>query len=159
MKEIARFEIPGEPRTKKNHSRILQTKDGRRFVAPSEQYKDYEHSAGWFVPCERIDYPVNVKVLYYMGSKRTVDLVNLLEATCDILQKYECVKSDDSKIIMGHDGSRVLYDKENPRAEVIIEKMEDLKWEYRDGFWQCPNCGGAFYEKTTYCPECGEKLR
>lgn len=114
------FTIPGNPITKKNHQRILKTRDGRSFVAPSVQYKDYEYQCGWFVPAEGIDYPVNIKCLYYMETLRRVDLVNLLEATCDILVKYGCLKDDDSKIVASHDGSRVLLDRKNPRVEITI---------------------------------------
>lgn len=116
--------IPGEPRTKKNHQRILQTRDGRRFVSPSSQYKEYEETAGWFVPSEGIDYPVNLKCEYYMQTKRKVDLCNLIEATCDILVKYGCIKDDNSNIVVSHDGSRVYYDKKNPRVEVTIDESE-----------------------------------
>lgn len=119
------FTIPGNPVTKKNHQRILKTRDGRSFVAPSAQYKAYEESAGWFVPAKNIDAPVNVKCLYFMETKRRVDLVNLLESTMDILVKYGCLKDDDSKIVQGHDGSRVLLDRENPRVEITITRMEN----------------------------------
>jgi len=117
--------IPGEPRTKKNSQRILQTKDGRRFVAPSEQYKRYEEDSGWFVPANNISVPVNVKCEYYMGTRRKkIDLCNLLEATCDILVRYGCLKDDSIDIVVSHDGSRVFYDKENPRVEVTIDAVE-----------------------------------
>ena len=29
------------------------------------------------------------------------------------------------KYLRGHDGSRVLYDKERPRAEIFIEEFEE----------------------------------
>jgi Holliday junction resolvase RusA-like endonuclease len=121
---VIRFTIPGEPRTKKNGNRIVQ-KNGKPFLLPSQQFLDYQEYAGWFVPQEKIDKPINLKVLYYMGSHRRVDLVNLLEATCDILVKYQCIEDDSYKYIRGHDGSRVLYDKEHPRAEVIIEEWRE----------------------------------
>lgn len=114
------FTIPGNPVTKKNHQRILKTRDGRSFVAPSSQYEAYAETAGWFIPKEGISAPVNVKCLYFMETMRRVDLVNLLEATCDILVKYGCLKDDDSKIVASHDGSRVLLDRKNPRVEITI---------------------------------------
>jgi Holliday junction resolvase RusA-like endonuclease len=55
-----------------------------------------------------------------MPTRRKVDLVNLLEATHDILVKYEVLADDNSGIIYSVDGSRVMYDKENPRTEVEI---------------------------------------
>lgn len=119
------FTIPGNPATKKNSNQIfVNPTTGKRFVAPSQRYKEYEEMCGWFVPKLGIDYPVNIKCLYYRDSKARVDLVNLLEATDDILQKFGCITQDDWKVVAGHDGSRVLYDKKNPRVEITIERLE-----------------------------------
>ena len=120
------FTVPLPPITKKNHQRILKNfKTGKPFVAPSEQYKVYESQALWFIPkgmC--IDYPVNVKCLFYMPTKRRCDLTNLLESIDDIMVKAGLLKDDSYTIIEGHDGSRVLYDKDNPRTEVYITKVK-----------------------------------
>lgn len=59
-----------------------------------------------------------------MPTKRRVDLTNLLEAIDDVLVKYGVLKDDNSEIITSHDGSRVLYDKNNPRTEVVIKFLE-----------------------------------
>lgn len=59
-----------------------------------------------------------------MPTRRRVDLCNLHEALCDVLVKFGVVQDDNCKIIASMDGSRVLYDKENPRTEVYIEKVE-----------------------------------
>jgi Holliday junction resolvase RusA-like endonuclease len=59
-----------------------------------------------------------------MPTKRRVDLTNLLEAIDDVLVKYGVLKDDNSEIITSHDGSRVLYDKDNPRTEVAIKFLE-----------------------------------
>ena len=71
-----------------------------------------------------INYPVNVKALYYMATRRKVDLCNLHEALCDVLTAYHVVEDDNCRIIASMDGSRVLYDKDNPRTEVYIERVE-----------------------------------
>ena len=34
------------------------------------------------------------------------------------------LEDDHSGIIVSHDGSRVLYDKEDPRTEIVIRTME-----------------------------------
>lgn len=60
-----------------------------------------------------------------MPTKRRVDLVNLLEATCDILVHYGVLADDNSSIVAGHDGSRVLHDKERPRVEVTITEINN----------------------------------
>ena len=55
-----------------------------------------------------------------MPTHRRVDQVNLLEATLDILVEYGVLADDNSNIVVSHDGSRVLYDKNNPRTEITI---------------------------------------
>ena len=113
--------IPLNPVTKKNHSEIIfNKKTGKPFLVPSKQYRNYEKECGWFLKPLGINQPVNVKCLFYMGSRRVVDLPNLLSAIDDVLVKYNVVVDDNSKIIATHDGSRVRYDKENPRTEITI---------------------------------------
>jgi Holliday junction resolvase RusA-like endonuclease len=124
---VLKFTIPLPPVTKKNHQQIIINKaTGRPIVIPSKQYKQYEKECGWFVQGKglKINEPVNVKCVYYMPTRRRVDLTNLMEATHDILVKYEVLEDDNSKIIRSVDGSRVLYDKENPRTEITIERAE-----------------------------------
>ena len=50
---------------------------------------------------------------------------DLIEATCDILVTAGVLADDNSRIVAAHDGSRVDYDKQNPRVEIWIEEMED----------------------------------
>lgn len=116
-----RLIIKGDPITKKNHSQIVRAGNGRPFLVPSKAYKAYEEAALWQLPkMTPIDKEVNVKCVYYMRTKRRVDMVNLQEATLDILVKAGILADDNSKIVAGMDGSRVLYDKENPRVEIEI---------------------------------------
>ena len=68
--------------------------------------------------------PVNVKALFYMDTRRRVDLVNLEQALCDLLVHYKMIEDDNSTIIKSMDGSRVLYDKDDPRTEVVIEETK-----------------------------------
>lgn len=122
-----KFTIPLTPVTKKNHQRILQNrKTGRPFVAPSEQYKRYEKDALLFIPRGRtIDYPVNVKCLFYMPTHRICDLTGLEQSIDDIMVLAGLLEDDNYKIIGGHDGSRVRYDKDNPRTEVEITPLKE----------------------------------
>ncbi len=115
-----------EPKTKKNHSQIIQVK-GRPLVSPSKEYKQYEKDCAFFidaVPFTTYDCPVNVKCVYYMRTKRRVDLVNLQEATLDVLVKYGVILDDNCNIVASMDGSCVKYDKENPRTEIDIELID-----------------------------------
>lgn len=121
------FKIPLAPISKKNHQRILiNRKTGKRFIAQSEQYIQYEQDALWFIPSRKmIDYPVNIKCLFYMPTRRRCDLTNLLEAVDDVMVNAHLLKDDNYNIIAAHDGSRVLYDKDNPRTEVYITDFKE----------------------------------
>lgn len=122
-----KFTIPLEPVTKKNHQQIrVNRRTGKRFVAQSDKYRLYEDACVLLIsPQERrnIDYPVNIKALYYMPSHRRVDLINLHSALHDILTKAGVIKDDNANIVVSTDGSRVLYDKDHPRTEVEITRL------------------------------------
>ena len=126
---MIKFTIPIAPVSKKNSQQILTNKaTGRSFISPSKVYKDYEKAALWYVPRKglKIDYPVSVKCLFYMPTLRPCDLTNLCEAVDDVLVEAGLIADDNYTIINNHDGSRVLYDKENPRTEIYIEVVEDM---------------------------------
>ena len=117
--------IPIAPVTKKNHQRIVRGRYGAPMVIPSAQYEAYQQAAAWHCKGgEIIEEPVEVKCLFYMPTRRKVDLTNLLEAIDDVLVHTRVLEDDNSNIIVSHDGSRVLYDKENPRTEVYISQYE-----------------------------------
>ena len=124
MKEL-RFTIPLAPVTKKNSQRIANCGQYSKIL-PSKAYVQYEKDAGYFLPNrgKKHTRPCEVVCLFYMPTKRRVDLTNLLEAIDDVLVKYGVLKDDNSEIITSHDGSRVLYDKDNPRTEVTIRFLE-----------------------------------
>lgn len=126
---MLKFIIPIAPISKKNSQRIMINRQtGKPFISPSRQYKEYEAAAMWYVPKLRqphpINQPVNVKCLFYMPTRRKVDLTNLLEAIDDVMVKAGLLADDDYTIIQGHDGSRVFYDKDRPRTEVYIDAAE-----------------------------------
>ena len=122
-----RFVIELIPRTKKNSQRIFRGNNGRIFIAPSKAYKDYEKEAGYFLqkPENPIDYPVNIRALFYMPTRRRVDLVNLQEALCDVLVVHRIIADDNYRIVASMDGSRVMYDKYHPRTEVEITEVRN----------------------------------
>lgn len=95
------------------------------MLIPSEAYEQYQNAAGYFIRGKnlRISDPCEVIALFYMDTHRKVDLPNLLEALDDVLVHYAVLQDDSSTIIVSHDGSRVLYDKEHPRTEVIIRPL------------------------------------
>ena len=127
MMKTMHLTLCGEPRTKKNSARILRTRSGAPFVAPSIAYVDYETDCLRQIkrPSNPVSARVNVRCVYYMKTARRVDLANLIEATTDILVKARVLEDDNSKIIAAHDGSRVELDREKPRVEIEIEEMEE----------------------------------
>lgn len=124
--------IKGAPATKKNHGQIITMPNGRKVLLPSPQFKAYSKTFFPQVPKDarmNIDMPCNLKCVYYMPTKRKVDLVNLLEATCDLLVGTHVLKDDCSAIVASHDGSRVRYDKAKPRVEIEIRPVAEGKDE------------------------------
>lgn len=128
------FTINIPPVTKKNHGTI--TMRGRKpIMLPSKQYMQYEKEAGWFLKPYvgmNINVPINVRCLFYMPTRRVVDQGNLVNAIDDVLVHYNVIEDDNRDIIVGHDGSRVFYDKEYPRTEVEITYVTDYEqWKKR----------------------------
>lgn len=121
------FTMDLPPRSKKNSMQILvNPRTKRPFISPSSAYKAYRKAALMLIPQDArqgIDYPVNVQCVYYMETRRRVDMCNLIEATLDVLVDAGVLADDNSNIVAGHDGSRVLYDKEHPRTEVTITRL------------------------------------
>ena len=121
--------LSGRPTTKKNSQRIVLTKGGKRFLIQSKQYLQYEKDCLWNIKAqykgETITGKVSLQVLYYMPDKRVPDLLNLLQATADILEKARVI--DNDKDIVSFDGSRIMWiDKVNPRCEITIKEVNNV---------------------------------
>ena len=119
--------IDGAPVTKKNSQRIILI-GGHPKIMPSKNYKMYEEMAlrqlmTQPTPVAPISVPVTVTCVYRMPTHRRVDLVNLLEATCDILTKARIIEDDHAGIVASHDGSRVTYDKDHPGVDIWITEV------------------------------------
>ena len=100
---------------------------GKPMLIPSKIYKEYEKNCGYFLNKfrdKKINEPVNVKAVYYRKDRRRIDLCNLHEALCDVLVHYGVLEDDNSQIVAYMDGSKVEYDKDNPRTEVTITWLE-----------------------------------
>ena len=126
---IYKYTIPLPPVTKKNSQRILMNrKTGMPFIAPSSAYKRYEEQAIYFLtpkPKTPLAGHYRVAAVFYMPTRRLVDLTNLLESAHDTLVAAKILADDNNTIIASVDGSRVLYDKENPRTEIIIQELNE----------------------------------
>lgn len=117
----------GDPKTKKNSQRIVRCGRYHKLL-PSKAYIEYEKDClkqitGRYK--KELEGIYNLKCVYYMRTRRKIDLVNLLEGTCDLLVNAGVIKDDNSRIIATMDGSEVGYDKDNPRVEIDITEIEE----------------------------------
>ena len=94
------------------------------IITYSRSTGDITHSKRLYSTRWKPKPPYNVKCLYYMPTRRKVDKTNLESAIMDILVDARILKDDNSSIVAATDGSRVMYDKENPRTEIFIEELE-----------------------------------
>lgn len=132
-----KFTIYSEPRSKKNSQQIaINRATGRPFVTQSAAYKEFcrecikQMRMNGFIPKKPIDYPVNIQYLFYKSTRRLCDGLNLSAAMDDILTEARVIDDDHRDIVAGHDGTRVYYDKGEPRVEVIITPMNDYdRWK------------------------------
>ena len=119
------FTVNGNPVTKKNSSQIVVA-GGRPRVIPSKAYKEYAKVFMVQVPemaRRKLDMPQNLRCTYYMQTRRRVDLNNLLAATADLLVQAGVLEDDNADIVYSLDGSRVSYDKNEPRVVVELIPM------------------------------------
>ena len=124
---IQKYIISLPPITKKNSQQILTNhRTGKPFIAPSRQYKKYEQAAMWYLtpkPKAPLSGRYRVATVLHMPTRRSVFHPNWLEACHDTLVAAKILADDNNAIIASVDGSRVMYDKENPRTEIFIEEM------------------------------------
>lgn len=122
--------VYGEPASKKNSQQIAYNpKTKRPFIMQNARYKQYErntvHQLKKLGIKDPIAEPVNVKCIFYRQTHRRIDLSNLISAISDVLVVAGVLEDDNSTVIVGYDGSRVRYDKDNPRTEIVIETLEE----------------------------------
>jgi Holliday junction resolvase RusA-like endonuclease len=129
-----KFTVDIKPVTKKNSGQIVM-RGSYPILLPSKQYLQFEKdSQPYFLTVKNqigvISFPINMQCLFYMDTHRKVDLCNLLNAVDDAMVKSGLIIDDNRDIIAGHDGSRVFYDKYNPRIEITITEIADyVQWK------------------------------
>lgn len=121
---VYRYLILGQPIVKKNTQRSAWI-NGKPVRYNTANYKAWERYATIQLrrqpyPPEPISTPILLVCKFFMQSKRVVDLSALYEGIQDLLVKEGILLDDHARILVGHDGSRVFYDKNNPRIEVEI---------------------------------------
>ena len=133
---LASYIIELDTRTKKNHMTIAGTgakcpkcgKKARQFIRQGRANSEYTLMAAKYLtprPAKHIDREVHLVYKVYTQTKRLVDDLNLYASLDDLLVKENVLADDNRNIIRSRDGSRVLYDKERPRAEVYIYNYDE----------------------------------
>ena len=112
----------GRPYTKKN-TQTIDTRGSRPIVLPSKNFERYQNDCLKQITGahrKNVDFNVLVEVAYYMRDRSGwPDLVGLMQATADILEKAGVLKND--KFISSWGRTRIAgLDKQNPRAEIFI---------------------------------------
>ena len=104
----------------------INPRTNKPIIIQSKYYRQFERDCGYFLKryAKHIDYPINLKVTFYVPDRRKRDLTNLENAIADIMIKYGVIEDDNYNIVAGWDGSRIIF--ENGREETIIE-IEEAK--------------------------------
>lgn len=119
--------IPGAPRTKKNHGRIVRC-GGKPRMLPSKVWEDWCKAACAYLdglcgsPLRRpqLAVPLNCRAVFYRDAERG-DAVGYYQGLADLLQHAGIVKDD--VWIRSWDGSRLLKDAARPRVELTLEPL------------------------------------
>lgn len=136
MELLASYIIPLDTRTKKNHMTIAGTgprcpvckKFKRQFVRQGHANTAYTVQAAHYLnpkPPKPLAGPLWLQYHVYMQTRRRVDDLNLYASLDDLLVKEEIIKDDNITVIRCRDGSFVGYDKQYPRAEILIYRKEE----------------------------------
>lgn len=138
---LAQYVIPLDTRAKKNSHRIAGSgprcpmcgKFQKQFVRNGTTATEFAFQAAKYLhpkPPKPLGGTVHLVYRVYTATWHKKDDLNLYEALDDILVKEKILEDDNRKIIRSRDGSRVLYDKNNPRAEIYIYdyREEDDPW-------------------------------
>lgn len=121
------FTLKGNVPSKKNSRNIVCF--GRRPVSlPNNRYKEWHEEAEYQIvkqlenmTFETIKLCKQLAVVFYVNSRRKFDLSNKFESVADLL--VDCKVLEDDNVYVVPD-VRIIFggvDKENPRAEIIIE--------------------------------------
>lgn len=124
------FTIPGAPRTKKNHGRVVK-RGNRKFHVPSEAFETWNSEAQFHLMRVRTSRGgrawianhgadnVNCHATFFRDANRG-DAVGYYQALADALQESGILQNDAQ--IVSWDGSRLMKSAE-PRIEVLLEVL------------------------------------
>lgn len=125
---VFRYVIYGDPASKKNSKRIIVNKrTGKPMIISSKKYNKWHKGAEAQFKKDGVkkwnfDTPLNAKMIIYRANKRggVGDLNNFTQGPLDVLTERGIIKDDNRNIVYSTDGSRLFFDKENPRVEIEL---------------------------------------
>lgn len=116
--------IPVAPLTKKDSPKMVYNRDDDKMeIYKSKKYKDYCRIAGMYMDPLNIDFPVNVKMTFFLPNRYPSSLLGLQEAVEEVLVDCNMLSTNDSRVLASTDGSRILFDKTFPRTEIEISRI------------------------------------
>lgn len=128
--------IPLLTRPKKNAQEIKRNRrTGKMFIGQSKRYDAYNYECKFFlnqwmrenlpIDYKPIDYPVNLKMIFYVPDRRRRDIANLVNAIQDVLVEIGILADDNFNIVKSIDGTRIIYEKGREETIVEINRLED----------------------------------
>lgn len=122
---VVKLVIKGSVPSKKNNYRCSCFK-GKPRLHHTQRYIDWERDAILQLENQYHGEPISdlvwAKFSFFMPTRHKRDLSNLYEAPQDALERAKVLENDN--LIKSHDGSRIAYDKENPRVEIELHAFE-----------------------------------
>jgi Holliday junction resolvase RusA-like endonuclease len=121
--------IPGQPITKKNSQIPIVLPNGRGMIIQSKGFRRYEKDClrelMTYSGPRNMDMPIWITVKYWLRNRRSrPDLINLIAATSDILEKAGIVVND--RQFECWDGSEIVgISPNNPRVEITIRRHKN----------------------------------
>lgn len=118
-------------------------------VVYSEAYESWKNDAlrilSQYKYRLRIGFPIILQCHFYVDKRGRRDISALYEGIQDCMVTAGIILDDDCNIVIGHDGSRVYYDKRNPRIEVsIFRATPKEKYMTMIQSFKCDGCDEVF---------------
>ena len=119
--------IDGEVPALKNSKQIyVNRRTGKPFITSSKNSKVWQASAidqlrDQFKGLVVKDYPINIAVEFWFGSRRRKDLDNALSGVMDALVQAGVIEDDDVAHVDNISISYGGYDKEKPKTIIYLD--------------------------------------
>jgi hypothetical protein len=130
-KVLGHFFVPIAPMEKPRSQTVAKDKGGNMIVVDTEEYikyvKDFKKTminCGMSYPTLMISEPCQVTALFYTNSRKIPSLTAYLETLLECLVYSGITQGKGYNIVRSTDGSKIMYDQNRPRIEIIIKKVD-----------------------------------